>query len=461
MHKTYLRVLRIMRYHLLALLAAIGATSAVVVNGNEITGPRGQGNCALEGDTFTCSSGATCNYDAAISAFQCEGDTGSPMGAVADEDDAESQGPPGRSCHSHMDHWDCDDGSFCEFEEGAWVCQGGSTSSGSTCIVHGGHTHGDCSGQCDLTDLGEFDQPLHIGAVFILLVASFLGVTLPIAFSGYKDHSVFKWALFVARHFGTGVIVCTALIHLLYHSFVMFSNDCIGELIYEPVAAAIALAGVYIVFLFDYLGMRYNSKRTLELAQTANTRAETPDNKEPVTSDTASSDVSPHGAMKQLKWEVSLLEIGIIFHSVMIGVMAGTSGGSQFVPFLIAIFFEGLGLGSRISLLKFDSWHKLKISTMIFWFSIITSVGIAIGIGVHESYSPNSKSALLAIGILDGLSAGILLYAALVELIVSDWFKGEMRHSSAFKTALGLAMLLLGSLLMAILWVHRLVMSPS
>lgn len=83
---------------------------------------------------------------------------------------------------------------------------------------------------------------------------------------------------------------------------------------------------------------------------------------------------------------------------------------------------------------------------------MITPIGIAIGIGVHESYSPNSKSALLALGILNGLSAGVLIYAALVELIANDWFKSpEMRSSGVFKTCLGITMLLLGSLLMAVL----------
>lgn len=47
--------------------------------------------------------------------------------------------------------------------------------------------------------------------------------------------------------------------------------------------------------------------------------------------------------MRQLKWEVSLLEIGIIFHSIIIGVSLNASGGDQFVPFLIAIVFHQVG----------------------------------------------------------------------------------------------------------------------
>ncbi|TIA72434.1 hypothetical protein E3P92_02317 [Wallemia ichthyophaga] len=447
-----------MRY-IFSLLAAAGAASAAIVNGNETSGPRGQGNCSLSNGTFTCSSGAECTFDTSISAFRCEGDSGSPTGGITDGSDSdtggkEMQGPPGRSCHQHEMHWHCDDGSFCEFDNGVWLCETNS-SEGGTCVVHGGHTHGDCSDQCGSIDIGEYDQPLHIGAIFILLVSSALGVGLPIAFSGFKMRSFFSWGLFVVKHFGTGVILCTALIHLLFHAFVMFNNDCIGELAYGPAAAAIALAAVYVVFLFDYIGMRFFARKTRQLAEATRTENRSNDGKDDI-SDVDSAQISPEIAMSQLKWEVSLLEIGIVFHSVMIGVSLGATGGDQFVPFLIAIvfhqLFEGLALGSRVCFLIFKTWHKMKVFIMAVCFSLITPIGIAIGIGVHESYSPNSKSALLALGILNGLSAGVLIYAALVELIANDWFKSpEMRSSGVFKTCLGITMLLLGSLLMAVL----------
>jgi hypothetical protein len=70
--------------------------------------------------------------------------------------------PPKEGCHPHADHYDCDDGGFCELEGAEWICFDGSgqvataghedhghgqdepaQSSSSTCVVHGGHTHGD------------------------------------------------------------------------------------------------------------------------------------------------------------------------------------------------------------------------------------------------------------------------------------------------------------------------------
>lgn len=84
----------------------------------------------------------------------------------------------------------------------------------------------------------------------------------------------------------------------------MFSNDCLEGIIYEPVAAAIALGGVYLVFLIDYFGMRWNTKRTMMHV------------KQISKSDVNSVIDENSIAMKQLKWEVTLLECGIIFHSV-------------------------------------------------------------------------------------------------------------------------------------------------
>lgn len=42
-------------------------------------------------------------------------------------------------------------------------------------------------------------------------------------------------------------------------------------------------------------------------------------------------------------------------------------------------------------------------------FTLITPIGIAIGVGVHENFSANGKAPLLAVGILNSISAGILV----------------------------------------------------
>jgi zinc transporter 1/2/3 len=84
---------------------------------------------------------------------------------------------------------------------------------------------------CGEVSLGKFDMPMHIASIFIVLVISALGVYLPtIAGWFVKDHNGAKsvghldaasfgreigfWGnvFFLARHFGTGVIISTAFV---------------------------------------------------------------------------------------------------------------------------------------------------------------------------------------------------------------------------------------------------------
>src|SRR3954452_24912787 len=100
--------------------------------------------------------------------------------------------------------------------------------------------------------------------------------------------------------------------------------------------------------------------------------------------------------------------------------------------------FEGLGLGSRIAELEFPK-GSIKHWLMAFAYGTTTPIGIAIGLGVRETYNPDSATAKIVTGILDSISAGILLYAAFVELIANDFIydqkfrKKPVRYqSSAF-----------------------------
>lgn len=86
-------------------------------------------------------------------------------------------------------------------------------------------------------------------------------------------------------------------------------------------------------------------------------------------------------------------------------------GGEGWSTLLIVIvfhqFFEGLALGARIALLDY-SW-RWSPWIMGLAFTLITPIGIAIGVGVHENFSANGKAPLLAVGILNSISAGILV----------------------------------------------------
>jgi zinc transporter 1/2/3 len=96
----------------------------------------------------------------------------------------------------------------------------------------------------------------------------------------------------------------------------------------------------------------------------------------------ATAHVVPYdGSSQQAHWDVQILEAGVIFHSIMIGVTLGAQANG-FVPTFIAIIFhqlfEGLALGARIATLVWPDGRNWKKWLMVGAYTIITPVGIAI-----------------------------------------------------------------------------------
>ena len=85
-------------------------------------------------------------------------------------------------------------------------------------------------------------------------------------------------------------------------------------------------------------------------------------------------------------------------------------------------------------------------------FALVTPVGIAIGIGVLNVFNGNNPSTLIALGTLDALSAGILVWVGLVEMWAQDWmWGGELTEAGPVTTALALFGLVCGMVLMSLL----------
>jgi zinc transporter ZupT len=120
-----------------------------------------------------------------------------------------------------------------------------------------------------------------------------------------------------------------------------------------------------------------------------------------------------------------LLEAGILFHSVFIGLALSVSTGPAFIVLLIAIAFhqtfEGLALGSRIAGVGSFSTTSFKPWLMSLMYGITTPIGQAIGLAVHGLYDPASQVGLLTVGIVNAVSSGLLLYAGLVQLLAEDF----------------------------------------
>jgi zinc transporter ZupT len=123
-----------------------------------------------------------------------------------------------------------------------------------------------------------------------------------------------------------------------------------------------------------------------------------------------------------------LLEAGILFHSVFIGMALSVAVGTSFIVLLVAISFhqtfEGLALGARIAALRFDP-SSPKPWLMALAYGTTTPIGQAIGLGIHNLYDPASQTGLLMVGVMNAISSGLLLFAGLVELLAEDFLSDE------------------------------------
>lgn len=185
---------------------------------------------------------------------------------------------------------------------------------------------------------------MHIASIFIVLATSFCGIMLPTVagwFQGAsvaelnsasigREYGVWGCVFFFARHIGTGIIISTAFIHLLYHGFLMFSDPCLGTLHFAPTAPAIALAGAFVTFLFDFVAawrQGVHEDRDKNASEASDISIETVER-------------------RKAAWQVVLLEAGIIFHSVMIGVTLGADSSTAWTTLFIVIIFHQLFEGA-------------------------------------------------------------------------------------------------------------------
>lgn len=92
---------------------------------------------------------------------------------------------------------------------------------------------------------------------------------------------------------------------------------------------------------------------------------------------------------------------------------------------------------------------KLLLATA---FAFVTPLGMGIGIGVLKNFNGNDPSTVIAIGTLDALSAGILVWVGVVEMWAHDWMLGgEMTTAGPLRTVLGMIGLIAGMALMSLL----------
>lgn len=150
-----------------------------------------------------------------------------------------------------------------------------------------------------------------------------------------------------------------------------------------------------------------------------------------------------------------ILEFGVIFHSVIIGLTLGTAGDEFSTLFPVIVFhqtFEGLGIGARLSTIPLPPSFKWLPWVLCGAYGLTTPIAIAVGLGVRHTYSDSTFTANIVSGVLDSISAGILIYTGLVELLARDFlFNSNRMNDSNGRLTFMIVCTLLGAGVMALL----------
>ncbi|USP82398.1 Zinc-regulated transporter 2 [Curvularia clavata] len=342
----------------------------------------------------------------------------------------------------------------------------------------------------------EYDgrMGIRISSIFVILVASTFGAVFPVMARRSRHRLVPNWVFFVAKYFGSGVIVATAFIHLLAPANEALGNECLkGVIAVYPWPEGIALMTIFLMFFLELMTMRYGNFGNGHQHDASHTHAASPpsnagsdcvdegkkhdleavDGRNPSihgndhlghqrkhnAEGEYSSNHEPRGVVPdeyaaQLT-AVFILEFGVIFHSIFIGLTLAVAGEEFITLYIVLVFhqmFEGLGLGSRLAEVP---WPASKRWTPYFLgvaYGLSTPIAIAIGLGVRQSFAPESRTTLLSNGIFDSISAGILIYTGLVELMAHEFmFSPYMQNGPVSRTLKAFGLMTLGAGLMALL----------
>ncbi|XP_039145021.1 zinc transporter 8-like [Dioscorea cayenensis subsp. rotundata] len=299
-------------------------------------------------------------------------------------------------------------------------------------------------------------QPLKIAAIFSILVAGSIGICLPILSKWIPVISPEKDFFFVIKAFAAGVILATGFVHILpdaFENLTSSSLDCHPwqDFPFAGFTAMIAAIGTLMVdtMATSYFTTRFSSNEAalvVDEAKQAEEGGTLAHNHAVHGHAHVSSELMRHRVISQV------LEMGIVVHSVIIGISLGASESPSAIrPLVVALsfhqFFEGMGLGGCIAQAKFK---VRSMVTMVLFFSLTTPVGIAIGIGISKGYDEDSPRALIIEGLLNSAAAGILIYMSLVDLLAADFMNPRVQKKLKLQLLINIS-LLIGTGLMSLL----------
>ncbi|KAL1206961.1 Zinc transporter 7 [Cardamine amara subsp. amara] len=241
----------------------------------------------------------------------------------------------------------------------------------------------------------------------------------------------------LVKALASGVILASGYMHVLPDSFFNLNSPCLPRNPWKkfPFTTFIAMISALFTLMVDSYGMSWHKKRMSKpqamVVETLENGTKDLENENGnVVGEDAKSKLIRHQVIAQV------LEMGIVVHSVVIGLAMGATDNKCTICSLIAAlrfhqFFEGMGLGGCILQAQYE---KKTRCIMVFFFSVTTPLGIVLGMLLQTVYIPTSQPALIVVGVLNACSAGLLNYMALVDLFGVDFLgpklQGNMKVQS-------------------------------
>ncbi|KAK2376514.1 zinc transporter 6, chloroplastic [Trifolium repens] len=319
--------------------------------------------------------------------------------------------------------------------------------------------------ECSSTDLSRSTScrdsiaasHLKIISLFVIFITSAIGMLAPVLLARiFRGKPLYERALVLIKCFAAGVILSTSLVHVLPDAYAALS-DCHVASHHPwkdfPFSGLVTLIGVILALFVDLVASSH-----VEHAQYAPVSAgEKELGVELGGGGGGEGDCERGEELIKLKQRLvsQVLEIGIIFHSVIIGVTMGMSQNVCTIRPLVAALafhqiFEGMGLGGCVAQAGFSYG---TVAYMCFMFSVTTPMGIILGMILFSltGYDDSNPNALIIEGLLGSISSGILIYMALVDLIAADFFHNKLINSDPRLKKASFVALTMGSASMSIL----------
>jgi len=350
----------------------------------------------------------------------------------------------------------------------------------------------------------EYPSYVTILGILAVLICSAAGTILPIIFKNkpfFKEDTVYFGSI---KLFGTGVILGVAFIHMLSPSNELLTSKYTYSLFnekYTSFAGAFAIIGIIITHFIqvyashflegthkhdhihvhsssdcsskslkheksDIIKLEEGDISTVHYSSGDLTKEFESNSKEwheknnkvsliPTDDCIANQHEIMHLLEKKEKQIVCyLLEIGISFHSVLIGIAFGLERHGLIVLMIALMFhqfFEGVSLSSVFIEAHFK--HIRSVIIMIILYSLTMPIGGLIGLLLRNIISETSKIYVTLQGIIDSIAAGILIYDILVNILSRHCNSCNWKNNSFIGKNIQLFAFYLGLFVIAIIGV--------